>query len=296
MCKPLKFSIYLFVALLVYRPCLAENPIFNELLSRGVAIGPREVMQLPAPTLADGMSASQQRQVIEAIPDNSRSWEDLTHRSVVAPYILKISKGDNSQQRLGRRVDLWFVAYGNLATLGNKEFLQSQFKSVRTETSPENAFMIKVLSESDLTSRGLMPPHCPEDPRYFAAELSLLGRVRISATTTGAKSETQDSILAASMLETRFANDPQFPNRWRPILRDESGRRYLGPPEPYFGYGGYAKAARLVEPAGAIFIEYHVVFAEPAGWFGSSNSLRSKIPILAQYIVRQLRSGLEKSK
>ncbi len=164
------------------------------------------------------------------------------------------------------------------------------------ETSPENGFMIKVLTESDLMRRGLMPPRCPEDPRYFATELSLLGRVRISATTTGANSETHDSILSASMLDTRFANDPQFPNRWRPFLRDESGRRYLGPSEPYSGYGGYVKATRLIEPEGAILIEYHVAFAEPAGWFGDSNSLRSKIPILTQYIVRQLRSGLKGSR
>jgi hypothetical protein len=296
MCKRLICFTSLFIVLLALRPCEAENPVFNALLSRGVTIGPREVVRLPAPTLADGMSASQQRQVIEAIPDNCRSWEDLTHRSVVAPYIFKISKADNSQQRLGRRVDLWFVAHGNLATLGNIEFLQSQFKSARMETSPENGFMIKVLTESDLMRRGLMPPRCPEDPRYVATELSLLGRVRISATTTGAKSETHDSILSASMLDTRFANDPQFPNRWRPFLRDESGRRYLGPSEPYSGYGGYVKATRLIEPEGAILIEYHVAFAEPAGWFGGSNSLRSKIPILTQYIVRQLRSGLERSR
>ncbi len=125
MCKRLICFTSLFIVLLALRPCEAENPVFNALLSRGVTIGPREVVRLPAPTLADGMSASQQRQVIEAIPDNCRSWEDLTHRSVVAPYIFKISKADNSQQRLGRRVDLWFVAHGNLATLGNNEFLQS---------------------------------------------------------------------------------------------------------------------------------------------------------------------------
>jgi hypothetical protein len=100
--------------------------------------------------------------------------------------------------------------------------------------------------------------------------------------------------MAASILDRRFANDPDFPNRWRPVTRDDNGKRQLGAPQPYFGFGGYAKATRLVEPAGAILIEYHAAFAEPQDWFGGTNLLRSKLPILAQMIVRQLRRGLEK--
>ena len=60
-------------------------------------------------------------------------------------------------------------------------------------------------------------------------------------------------------------------------------------PQPYAGLGSYVKATRLAEPAGAVFIEYHVVFAEPQGWFHGANLLRSKLPIVAQDMVRKFR-------
>ena len=93
--------------------CRGENPVYDELMRRGVTIDSREVVRLPAPTVADGLTAAQQRQAIEAIADG-RSWEDLTRRSVNAPFVFKISRDENDPSRLGRRVDLWFVAYGNM--------------------------------------------------------------------------------------------------------------------------------------------------------------------------------------
>jgi hypothetical protein len=78
------------------------------------------------------------------------------------------------------------------------------------------------------------------------------------------------------------------------VTRDDAGRRHFGEAQPYSGFGGYAKATRLIDPPGAIFIEYHAAFAEPQDWFSGTNLLRSKLPILAQMIVRQLRRGLEK--
>jgi hypothetical protein len=49
------------------------------------------------------------------------------------------------------------------------------------------------------------------------------------------------------------------------------------------------KATRLAAPAGALFVEYHVVFLEPQGWFRGTNLLRSKLPIVAQDLVRKFR-------
>ena len=118
--------------------------------------------------------------------------------------------------------------------------------------------------------------------------------MRLQVTTQSTKSKTAESNLAASILDRRFMNDAEFPNQWRPITRDDAGRRHLGAPQPYFGFGGYAKATRLIDPPGALFVEYHAAFAEPQDWFGGTNLLRSKLPILAQMIVRQLRRGLEK--
>jgi|HubBroStandDraft_6_1064221.scaffolds.fasta_scaffold147770_1 hypothetical protein len=294
--NPLIISLCFCAAAAMPRLCQADNQVLESLLSQGVEIGPHDFVRLSPPTLADGLNAAQQRRAIEAIPDGGHTWEELTRRSVVAPIILKMSTDEHSQQRLCCRLDVGFVAYGTLAAVRELRCLQSQSKPSGTEVDTENGVTIKPLTSGDLLRRGLKPPEHEDEPHYFADELRILGRVRIAMTTRSATSQTPDSILSASILDTRFANDSQFPNCWRSVSRDETGRRTLGSRQPYSGYGGYAKATRLMKPVGATLIEYHLVFAEPEGWFGSSNSLRSKVPLVAQYLVRQLRQELEKSR
>lgn len=294
--KPLIISLCFCAAVVLPQSCWAENPVFAALIGQGVEISPHEFVRLVPPTLADGMNAAQQRRAIESLPDAGHSWEELTRRSVVAPIILKISKDEDSPQRMCCRLDVAFVAYGALAAVRDLQCLQSQAKPSGTDVDTENGVTIKPLTPGDLLRRGLKPPGREDEPHYFADELRILGRVRVGMTTRAVTSETQDSILSASILDTRFANDAQFPNGWRPVSRNESGRRTLGSRQPYSGYGGYAKVTKLAKPTGALFIEYHLVFAEPEGWFGGSNALRSKLPLVAQYLVRQLRQELEKSR
>jgi hypothetical protein len=74
-----------------------------------------------------------------------------------------------------------------------------------------------------------------------------------------------------------------------PLVRDEAGKQKLGQPHPYHAAGGYLKATRLHEPAGAVLVEYHLTFDEPAGWFSGANLLRSKLPIVSQDGVRKFR-------
>jgi hypothetical protein len=296
MCKPLIISLCFCAAAAIPQSCCAENEVFAALIGKGVEISPHEFVRVVPPTLADGLNAAQQRRAIEAIPDAGHTWEELTRRSVVAPIILKISKDEDSPQRLCCRLDVGFVAYGTLAAVRDLRCLQSQAKSSGTEVDTENGVTIKPLTAGDLLRRGLRPPEHEDEPHYFADELRILGRVRVAMTTRSATSQTPDSILSASILDTRFANDSQFHNCWRSVSRDETGRRTLGSRQPYSGYGGYAKATKLAKPAGSIFIEYHLAFAEPEAWFGGSNALRSKLPLVAQYLVRQLRQELEKSR
>jgi hypothetical protein len=49
------------------------------------------------------------------------------------------------------------------------------------------------------------------------------------------------------------------------------------------------KITKLKEPAGAIFIEQHIIFAEPTGWFNGANYLRSKLPFAVQKQARNIR-------
>ena len=58
---------------------------------------------------------------------------------------------------------------------------------------------------------------------------------------------------------------------------------------PWDGAAFYLKITKLAEPAGALFVEEHVVFAEPTGWFDGANLLRSKLPLVIQNNVRTMR-------
>src|SRR5580704_6590859 len=174
----------LFVALFAFATMTtangrAENPVYKFLTTRGVPVGGDEVVRLPAPTLADGLSAAEQRQAIEAVAGESHTWEDLTRKSVVAPFVLKISNGEGASERRGRRLDIWFVAYGSMKTLENQDFLQKQFKSATSEGDPENGSTSKILSDADLKSRGLKTSGQPGDTQYIAIEFTLLDRVRL---------------------------------------------------------------------------------------------------------------------
>jgi len=290
----LRICVCALASLITSRPGPAAADVPNEiqrtLLTDGVPIADGQIVKLPGPTLADGMTAAAQRQQIEVIAEGRNCWEDLTRRTVVAPFILKTSQISSEQRGEGRRVDLWFVAYGSLDTLASDDFLSNQFKTASEDS--ENASTARLLSDTDLKKRGLPVPSAAEDPRYVAAETTLMERVRVSATTRSIKTRTVDSLVVASMLDSRFADDPEFPNRWRSILRDDTGSRQLGTPHPYGGLGSYVKATRLVEPQGAILIEYHVAYAEPQAWFNGANLLQSKLPILAQTVVRKLRRSL----
>ena len=275
-------------------PCWATaeepNEILRMLLTAGVPITDGQAAQLPKPTLTDRMTADAQRRQIEVVAEGRNSWDDLTRRSVVAPFILKISQDGSEPQGLARRVDLWFVAYGSLDKLAGDDFLKDQFQTASDNS--ENASSARLLGDADLKSRGLPIPLADGDPRYLAAETTLLERVRISATTRSVKTRTPESLVVASILDPRFAADAEFPNRWRPILYDDAGRRQFGEPHVYAGLGSYVKATRLLEPDGALLVEYHVAYAEPGEWFNGANLLRSKLPILAQTVVRKVRRSL----
>ena len=103
---------------------------------------------------------------------------------------------------------------------------------------------------------------------------------------------TPRSVLTATNLDERFENDKEFPNRWRSIMTQANMAEQLGQPRPYASMGGYATVVELPEPAGALLVELHFAFHEPADWFGGLNVLRSKFPILIQENVRSFRRKL----
>jgi hypothetical protein len=282
------------VALLMITP-LADphgdlNSVFQQLRDPGVAIGKIHVA-LPAPAMADGLDAKSQRAIIDKLAGNDIPVDELLRRSPVAPHILKQRALPGAAPDLPcHGIDVWYIAYGSMETLGRRDYIEKALAAARKDRK------VRLLTADELAKRKLSEKSGEQfEERYNYASFSVLDRVLVSGTNHVMLSRSDDSLLLASELDPRFAEDTEFPNRWQSMEKDDEGMTKLGTPTPYAGSAGYLKVTRLVEPKGALFVEYHQVFAEPRAWFGGANLLRSKIPIVVQGEVRALRREMVKT-
>jgi hypothetical protein len=270
----------------------AVNPVYRDLRDTGISLAPRFCCRLPPPSMADGLDAERQAAAIAAVLAGAYPMKQFVRKSVVAPHVLRMSEVDSGDpNHPGRRVDAWFVAFGDFDRLADKEFLDSLLKSGEQDLErPDGG---RDWTTADLARRGIViGPGREKYEGYGHASYDLLKRVRLQLSGHACWSRTGDSILAAAVVDPRFQSDPEFPNRWFAIAKRPSGEATVGPPRPYYGAGFYAKLTRLADPPGAIFVEYHLAFGEPREWFGSTNLLGSKLPAIAQSQVRSVRREL----
>jgi len=265
-----------------------DNSIFEEFMTRGVQLNGVTV-RLPAPTLADGLSASEQQAALASIADTNHPVSALVRNAVVAPLVLKIEDEPNKGAVRPRRVDLWFVVYGDIEKLGDEDFLIKQANEEARADGQQFSQEGHILTADELRTRGIS---ANSGERYLAGRFTLFDRVQISGTMRTKLTRTAESVTTAGRLDPRFDQKAEFPNAWRSITRDAQGRASLGQPQPYRGVGWFAKATKLADPAGAILIEVHTVFDEPAEWFNGANLLRSKLPIVLQDKARAVRRRL----
>jgi hypothetical protein len=246
---------------------------------------------LPKPSMADGLDRAGQEAVIAAVADANHPPEALERKSLFAPFILKIAGDEEAaKQSTLRRVDFWFVAYGKLDKIADQSFWKSVRSSLDDREDDEfSSTQTAILSAMQLAARHISDR---DDERHLWADLTLFNRVRVSATMQAQQTRSAESIILAAMVDPRFADDKEFPNRWWPMTRDDAGHLQQGDPHPYRTAGWYYKATELHEPAGAIFIEYHILYDEPHGWFDGANLLCSKLPLLVQEAVRKFRRQL----
>ena len=180
-----------------------------------------------------------------------------------------------------RGVDVWFVAHDDKFA----GWLMSAAKG---------AGVGRPLTKEHLRKRGLgSADGTPEAYRHV--EFDLLGKVHLRATVRVVWTKTTQSVLVAAEVDPRFLGDPEFPNQWQPIVGKGDARK-LGQAKPWGGGGFYLKITKLVEPTGALFVEQHVIFAEPTGWFDGANLLRSKLPLVVQNSVRVTRQEWAKAR
>jgi hypothetical protein len=271
----------------------AGADIYEDLVTRGVTLGSGQVVRLPKPIMADGLSAKDQTAVLSKAADKY-PLDRFLKNVVVSPYVLDVNAvGDAGGEHRGQQIDFYFVAYGTLDAVTDSDLLTGiagESEGAGPDSPPANA---RALTDDELKSRGLPPSGASAtDPTYLMIDVPILERVRLGGIAQGVQYKTDAAVLGALKLDESFGKDPKFPNSWRQISRDKLGKSMLGPHTPYSGMGGYMKVTKLIEPAGAVFIECHLVFDEPHSWFDGKNLLRSKLPLIVQDSVRKFRRKL----
>lgn len=266
----------------------ANNPLYKALLDPGLPVGPDLRTKFPTPTMPDGLDAARQKAIITGLLGNDHSYAEFTRKSVVAPQLLKLRDAAPSDPRApARGVDFWFVAYGDLKALDDENFLDRLVNAGKGDGTG------KSLTRADLEKRKISVPD-PKREAYGHIAFDFLEKVHLKTTGRAMWTRTGESVLVAAEIDSRFQNDAEFPNQWQSIIK-EGGMTKFGPPSPWAGAGLYLKITKLAEPAGALFIEQHIVFAEPTGWFDGANLLRSKLPLVVQVNVRSMRKEWAKA-
>ena len=297
---------YRLIAVLLLFPAAARaadknvvNPLFRQLVERGVETGTQgQSVRLPEASLPEGLSGPEQTQIITRLVSKKYPYDGFVRKSPVAPFLLEIRSSAKTSGKAAtnagrvQQVDLWFVAYGRVQTVSDKD-LMGQLAGGNSSSHARS----EPLTGDELRKRELQVRDADGfQESYFRIELPVLEKVQVRGIVHAATTRGPGVAVAAAVLDPNLAEDADYPSRWRPIVRSASGEPKPGEPQPYAGLGGYCQATELLEPAGAMFIECHLIFDEPHGWFHGTNLLGAKLPLVVQDSVRTFRRKLVEAK
>ena len=223
-------------------------------------------------------------------------YDEFVRDSRTARFRIDLkSVKNNSGDRTGQTVDVWFVAYGTLQAIEENELLDELGKWNRKKAGQQDEDLDRPVSKQELAKRNIITATDEEElvERYGYFDAPLLNKVQVIGVTRSILTQGERSTLWAIVLDDRFAGDQDFPNQWRSLKRNDLGEVEMGPAQPYSGFGGYVKVNELVAPEGALLVEMHIAFDEPQGWFGGANLLRTKLPLAIQENVRTFRKRLK---
>ena len=267
----------------------ADNPLATELVKKGLVL-PQGPVNLPTPVMKDGLTGAEQMAVIEKLTPN---YTNFIRNKDVSPMVLKIEPIEGSnKERIGQKVDLYFVAYGKLKSAVSSDVMERLLGNPKANIGKGDAAF---LSEADPKKRNITLAKAKDvEERFTILNFELLDKVQLSGVGRAFKTNGTKTIVSAMQLDPRFAKDKEFPNQWQPVnLKD--GAKVLGPAKSYEGFGGYVRMTELKQPPGALFVEFHLVMNEPKEWFGGRNLIKSKLPLAIQERVRSFRRQLTKA-
>ena len=228
------------------------------------------------------------------VADVRNSVKDILRNDYFAPVVTKVRNAEAGRKDEGpaiRTIDVWFVAHGDWNTLVSKDFLEST-------TAAENGKSRVVLKSGGLTEKETRKRKltatttADSEQRFLYTTFWLFERVQVSATRFSMLTRGKDSVLAAGKIDRASTRMPSIRTNGGRWLRDVQANIKPGRAHPFTHAGGYAKITRLKEPADAAFIEFHLIYEEPYGWFDGVNLVKQKIPVMVQEKVRTFRRKL----
>ena len=270
-----------------------DNPVYTQLLAEGIKMSDGKSYKLRPPIMSDQLDAAGQLAAIGKLADARNPVKDILRDDYFAPVVTKVrnAKPQKGEGPAIRVIDTWFVAHGDWKTLVSKDFLESM-------TAAENGKSRVVLKSGALTEKELRKRKltaataADSEQRFLYTTFWLLERAQVSATRFSTLTRGKNFVLAAGEIDRRFDKDSDYPNEWRPLLRDVQANIKPGRAHPFTHAGGYAKITRLKEPADAAFVEFHLIYEEPYGWFDGVNLVKQKIPVMVQEKIRTFRRKL----
>ncbi len=250
------------------------NTIFNSLVTEGVAITPEVTVQVTPPAVTETMTAQEQLDAIAKV--SGKSAASFISNSSLFPAVSIKPITDAKGNRVGTRLDFWFVAMGDLKTASDAGLLNDLVEISDAEKSlPREA---RALTPEEHKARGLEETvRGSYEDWYYGINVPVMNQVQLSGIGFANRTSSPESILAAINYLPKYRDDAEFPSVWRKVTNRAGVVGLDDERHPYQGLGGYLKATQLKSEK-AIFIEVHVVFAQPEAWFGSRDPLGSKLP------------------
>ncbi|TWT98731.1 hypothetical protein [Neorhodopirellula pilleata] len=283
------------------------------MVTEGVQLTPDKRFVLPRPDLVsiDGelVSSTEAEKAFAEIA--GRHGDRFSKDSVVAPISVQTDSINNDAgERIGHFIDVAFVVHQTIEEIRKSEALEDfkrQDDPTRTiELSDDKDAddfeknRTRALTEEELKTFGVSADDEFETLGYL--QLPILSQVVVRGVARTRRSvwsedDVDAPVILTWLIDSRFRSDTptddSIANQWRPIERSSTGEKYLGSPRSYAGLGGYVAITPVPGTPEASLVQIRFVLHEPQDWFSGRNLLRSKLPILVQDRVRNLRRELQ---
>lgn len=293
----------------------AEGNLLRQMTGEGIRLSEDKRFTLPEPTFVSisgqSVDATTAENAFEQIAGR-HGVKRFARDSIVAPISVQTDSIKNAAgKRIGHFIDVAFVVAESIAEIRNSEALDD-FKSDPNDeqkpvdfTNQDDPDEFEKNKTRSLTRKELAEHGITLEGKYEALgylQMPLLSRVVVRGVARARRSvwSSEDEnapILLTWLLDSRFGSDSpeaeSISNQWRAIERTDVGEKVLGPPQPYAGMGGYVAITPVPGDPQASIIQLRFVIHEPQAWFNGRNLLRSKLPILIQDRVRNLRRELQ---